>query len=417
MHRLSGTALVAAFAVITLSSAVSVTPAGARGGRGLVIGSLAPETGDLSPIVDSLRTPVQIAVDQVNAAGGVLGQEVTLVTADEGSDLRLAGQALDRLVISDEADAVIGPGSDAIALGILDRIRADDVLVCSGSTSSATLTRDGPKTSGGRYFRTIPPDDLQGAALGQLVLADGHGNVGIIARDDAYGLPVTRALVEELKQGGAEITVKVAYDPGAASFDTDVQQLVDAEPSAVIIVGLRDDGVRTIQTMISKDIGPHDLAIYASDRIGAPGLGSTVDPANPGVVAGLQGTAPAATPAGITSPFQHDFAATGQDPIFSAYQYDCAMLVALAAVKAGSTKTKAMAKALTANTRGENPCNSFAKCADLLGESKTIRWSGASSTFDDFGKYQPRSGTYDVWRYDTAGEVATLDASRQITIR
>lgn len=403
--------------VACLGAALSVVPAGAQGAGGLVIGSLAPETGDLSAIIDSLRTPVQIAVDEINDAGGVGGEDVTFVTGDDGTDPEVAGQSLDTLVTSDKANIIIGPASSGTALGILDKIKTDDVLVCSGSNTSAQLTKDGPKKSGKRYFRTAPPDGLQGPALAELVLSDGNSNVGILVRNDSYGVGFGKSLAKALKQGGAKVVANVAYNPEADSgYEADVQKVADKSPDAVVVIGFNDDGAKIVQAMIAQGIGPADIGVYTADGMQGSSFGETVDPANPGVVSGIKGTAPAAAPAGIESPFQDVFDATGVDPIFSSYYYDCTILAALAAVKADSTSAKAMSKAFAQNTKGSNECNTFSTCKDLLEDGKDIRYSGASSTFENFGKYEPKSGVYEVWSYDDAAEVVTEDASSQISI-
>ncbi len=151
------------------TGAAGTGAAGTGGGAPLVVGSLGPETGDLSPIIDSLRVPVQIAVDEMNAAGGVNGHDVTFVTGDEDSDPLVAAQSLETMVTTGQANVIIGPASGSIASGVLERIEADDVLACSGSTTPAGLTDSAPGQPGGRSFRTAPPDRLQGPALSELV--------------------------------------------------------------------------------------------------------------------------------------------------------------------------------------------------------------------------------------------------------
>jgi branched-chain amino acid transport system substrate-binding protein len=134
-------------------------------------------------------------------------------------------------------------------------------------------------------------------------------------------------------------------------------------------------------------------------------------------VAGIRGTAPAAAPAGIDSPFQSAFAATNVEPLFSAHTYDCTILAALAAVKARSSEPAKLAKAFTANLRGKQDCDTFAACQALLASGTSIHWRGASSRFDRFGEFQPDEGVYDVWSYDGTGAVVTDPPSSQITIR
>lgn len=420
MRRTRLLQLVSVAAVVALGAAFAV-PAGAGSGSPnadgtLVIGSLAPETGDLSAIVESLRTPVQIAVDEINDAGGVGDAQVTLVTGDDGTDPEVASQTVDRMITSDGVDAIMGAASSGTTLGILGKVKGK-ALLCSGSNTAAQLTKDGPSKTGGLYYRTAPPDELQGPALAELILSDGASNVAILTRNDSYGVGFGKSLSKALKQGGAKVAANVAYsiDEGA-NYDADVEKALAKDPDAVVVLGFNDDGAKVVQTLIENGAGPADLPVYTADGMQGSSFGETVDPANPGVVNGIKGTAPAAAPAGVESPFQDVFGATGVDPIFSAYYYDCTILTALAAVKAKSDDAADIAKAFSANLKGDEDCNTFSTCKDLLEDGKTIHWRGASSNFDKWAKNQPKQGVYDVWSYDAAAEVVTEDSSSQIAI-
>jgi hypothetical protein len=75
-----------------------------------------------------------------------------------------------------------------------------------------------------------------------------------------------------------------------------------------------------------------------------------------------------------------------------------------------------MAKAFTANLRGDNDCNTFAACRDLLASGKKIHWRGASSTFGDFGEFEPREGVYELWAYDADGTPQAGDPTTQLSV-
>jgi branched-chain amino acid transport system substrate-binding protein len=417
--------LVTFFAVISLLSVYGGTAGGAPGGkppdRGnvngtLEIGQLAPQTGQLSNIVQSLTTPVNLAIDEINAAGGVRNTPVTYTQADDGTEPTIASQSLDRLLNSDKVDAIMGPASSDVMLGILDKVRGAGVLTCSGSTTSAELTR---AKSDGYFFRTAPPDRLQGPALAELILKDGHTKVGILVRNDSYGVGFGRSLSRALKDGGAKVVADVAYDHEATNFDSDVQKVADKKPDAIVVIGFNDDGAKIVTTMIGKNLGPSQIPIYTADGMQSSRFGTTVDASNPAVVAGIKGTAPAAQPAGVQSPFLEKFAATGVDPIFSGYYYDCMMLTALAAEKAKSDDPAKMRKAFAENVKGKQRCNTFADCKQLLADGKTIRYQGASQVFrnlNKFGTFEPNAGIYEVWQYDNEAKVDTLPEDQQIRI-
>jgi branched-chain amino acid transport system substrate-binding protein len=424
MRKVRALKLVTLFALISLVSVYggvaggSLTKPPDRGNTNgtLEFGQLAPQTGQLSNIVQSLTTPVQMAVDEINGAGGVLGKPATLALADDGTDPTVASQSLDRLLNSDKVDAIMGPASSTTMLGILDKVRGAGVLDCSGSTTSAELTK---AKSGGYFFRTAPPDRLQGPALSELVLKDGHSKVGLLVRNDSYGVGFGKALKQALTSGGAKVVADVAYDAEATTFDADVQKVANKKPDAVIVIGFNDDGAKVVKTMIGKNLGPAQIPIYTADGMQSSKFGETVDPTNTAVVAGIKGTAPATQPAGVQSPFLATFQATGIDPIFSSYYYDCTVLTALAAEKAKSDDAAKMKKVFASNTKGKEQCTTFADCKQLLSQGKTIHYEGASSTFKNmnkFGTFEPNAGVYEVWSYDTAAKAVTQPPETQIRI-
>jgi len=379
----------------------------------LVIGSLAPETGDFSSIVESLRVPVQLAVQEINDAGGADGKPVTLVTGDDGSSADVASTTLTRMLETDKVDAIVGPASSPTTLGILTAIRTGRVLTCSGSNTAAELST---AKSDGYYFRTSPPDRLQGPALAELVRSDGHKKVGILARDDAYGLELDTSLKEALTAGRAKIVADVTYNPAGSSFGRAVRKIAAKKPDAVVVIGFDDDGAKVLQAMVAEGIGPANVPVYTVDGMQSARFAGLVDAADPAKVAGIKGTQPALAPAGVDSPFPAKLAATGTDPVFSAYYYDCTILIALAAEKAKSDDPTKMKKVFAQNLEGKRDCNTYADCKNLLDRGKTIHWRGASSNFDTFGKFEPKEGVYDVWSYDAAGKVQIEDSSSQIKI-
>lgn len=380
----------------------------------LELGHLAPQSGPMSAIVSSVTEAVRIAVEEINAAGGVNGEPVELVVADDAADPAVTSTAVDQLIESDGVDALLGPSTSAGTLSILDKIATAGVLTCGGSATAADLST---ADAGGYYFRTAPPDGFQGPALAELVLADGNSRVGIIARNDSYGIGLAESTEQALLDSGADLSGEiVAYDPAGTDFDADVQALLDGTPDSVIVIGFSDDGARILSTMIERGIGPADLPVYTTDGLQNPTLASAVDPDDPSVLVGIRGTAPAAAPDGIDSPFYATFSELGIPPIFSGYYYDCAVLTALAAQAAGTDDAAAMKDAFAGNLTGETDCNTYADCLAVLEEGGTIHYRGASATFDAWNGFEPAQGVYDVWAYDETGEAVTEGPESQITI-
>ena len=387
-----------------------------KGDGTLTIGQLSPQTGSLSTIAPSLTTPVTTAIDEINAAGGVFGQPVSYSVANDGNEPDIALGSLEMLLESGKVDAVMGPASSGTMLGMLDDTRAAHVLMCSGSNTSSDLST---ANSGGYYFRTAPSDRLQGPALAKLVLDDHHKRIAILDRNDPENrAALGKGLRNTITHGGAKIVADVTFDPDATSFDSYVEKVAAKKPDAVVVLGDETDN-DVVKTMIDKGLGPQQVPIYVPDAMRTNAFASAVDPSNPGAVAGIKGTSPAAAPAGVHSRFPDKFAATGVSPIFSAYYYDCTILTALAAEKAKSDDPAKIKDVFAANTRGKDKCNTYAACKTLLDEGKTIEYQGASAIFphmNKFGKFEPDAGAYEIWSFDSAGRDVVQPTDPQIRI-
>lgn len=377
------------------------------GDDSLVIGALLPESGSLSSIVGALRTPIDLAVDEINEAGGVLGSDVSVEAADDATDDSTQAQAgFDRLVNSEGIQVLLGPASSTLAEGLMDSIANNDVVACSGSNTAASLE---DLEDNGHYFGFAPNDNLQGPALAEVVAADGHSNVAILARNDTYGTGFADAVATALEDAGINVVHNETYDPEATSgYQSDVEALVQSDPDAAVIIGFSDDGGAIISQMIEQGVGPDSLPIYTGDGMKGSSFWETVGE-DPSLVEGIKGTAPAAAPAGVEHPFAEAYAETGEDTIFSAYFYDCTIASALAAESAGSLAADDIADALLEVTSEGTECQTFAECKDLLDEGEDIDYNGASGdlTLNEDGHVL--SGAYDVWAYDEEGADTTLD--------
>lgn len=379
----------------------------------LALGQLAPLTGDLAVLAPSFTKPVELAVTEINAAGGVGGAPVTVVVADDGTVPATAEAALTKLVDTDQVDVVIGPSSSNLALALMEQAKTAPVLECAGSNTAAALSE---ADSGGYYFRTTPSDRLQAVALARLLVQDGRTTPAFLVRDDTYGVELGRATARALRKAGAKPQPIVAYDPGGVGVAEDVAEVATRRPDAVVVIGFPEDGAKVLAAMNGAGIGPATTPVYGADAMESAALGALVDPANPAVVAGMKGTTPAPAPAGIEHPFAAAFATAGVDDVFSSYYYDCTILSALAAVQAGSDDPAKLSAAFAKNLTGKTRCNTFAACKAALEAGESIHYEGASSSFDRWDEHEPGQGRYDIWSYDASGKPTTAPPLAQINV-
>jgi len=257
------------------SDIVDLVPSGVeRKGDGVLkIGSLLPETGSLAFLGPPEFAGVEYAISLLNAAGGILGKPVEYVQGDSGdTSTDTASTTVDRL-LGENVDAIIGAASSSVSLTVIDKITAAGVIQFSPANTSDKLTTYDDK---GLYFRTAPPDKLQGAVLANLIAGDGAATVYIMALDDAYGTGLADAIEANLTAAGVEVVGKKIYDPKATTFDAEVDEIVAANPDAIMLVTF-DEGSRILRTMVEKGVGPKVKKVYGCDGNMGNALGENFD--------------------------------------------------------------------------------------------------------------------------------------------
>jgi len=235
---------------------------GTRAGDGtLTIGTLLPETGSLAFLGPPEFAGVDLAVAEINEAGGVLDNDVVVVDGDSGdTETDTANTTVDRL-LGAKVDAIIGAASSGVTSTVIDKITAAGVVQFSpANTSKEFSTYD----DSGLYFRNAPSDILQGAVLGELIAGDGATTVGIMNLDDPYGTGLAEDLTTALEESGVEVVESITYDPAAQTFDAEVEQLAAADPEAIVVIGF-DESSRVLTALIEAGIGPGEKMVYGTD--------------------------------------------------------------------------------------------------------------------------------------------------------
>ena len=142
----------------------------------LKVGYLLPTSGNAANVGPPMISGIEMAIRDINAAGGVNGQPVSLVGGDEGSDASVTGVGADQLLNSEKVDVLIGPASSTTALSVLGRITGAGVLDCSPSSTALALEQF---PDDGYYVRTAPSDRLQGVALAEVIAEGGYRTVAL----------------------------------------------------------------------------------------------------------------------------------------------------------------------------------------------------------------------------------------------
>lgn len=390
-------AVLALSAAIALAACSSPQPPGATPGPDpLTIGTLVPTTGDLAHLGPAETAGIALAVKEINDAGGVLGQPVTVVDGDSGDAYSsVASQTVDR-ELDKKVDAIVGATGSSVTMEVIDKVvGAGVVLVSPGDTSDKLSTYPAQ----GLYFRTVPPDVLQAKVLSALLTVAGHRDVAILHVRDVYGAGLTLDLAGDVVAAGGKVAASVEYDGQATDFTTAVAQVVAAAPDAVVLVG-GGESKAIIEELVRAGIGPSVVPLYLTDlNLSNSLVGGLPAGTMTGVVGTRAGAAPSAAFLAALAAQAPDLTDVG----YAAQAYDAVMMIALAADAAGSTKSKAIAQQLLQVGDGPTKCTGYAACLALVRAARTIAYVGAAGPLPLGANGTPTSGTIGVYRFGAAG--------------
>lgn len=358
-----------------------------------VLGGLWPETGSLAYLAPPELAAEKLAVKDINDAGGVLGNDVTTVDADT-SDADHADQntSAAQSVLSKNPSFVIGPASSSVVKNTYKSITSQNVPMLSMGATSASFSG-----LSDYFFRTVAPDTVQGAVMGNLIAQDGVQKLAIAVFNDEYGTGLRDTVVKTAGDAGVDIVYgeKDTFDPTETNFSSMVTSIKASNADATLVIAF-DQTVPLVKELATQGIDTHKL--YMTD-------GNTVDHSedfDAGLLEGSVGTIPGAHP---TDEFQKNvksFNSKVTDFTYTAETYDAIVLAALAAQKGGATDGETVQKnlmAVSGSTKGEE-CDSYKACLVLLKDGKEIQYKGQTSigAFND--AHDPSSASIGVYKYD-----------------
>ncbi len=218
------------------------------------IGTFLPVTGSLAFLGPPEIAGVKLAIKDIEEAGGIPGfDKIVLEEGDSGDTSTETGRQTVKRLLPLGIDILVGAASSGSSLQVLDEVTGAGVLMISPANTSPALTTAPDR---GLYWRTAPSDVLQGAFVGNMMLADGYTKIAIMSLQDAYGDGLNANITKAVTEGGGEVVANVVYDPTAADFAADVAQIKAAGPEAIVLIGF-DESAQIIQEMVKQGIGPN----------------------------------------------------------------------------------------------------------------------------------------------------------------
>lgn len=390
----------AALVAVAATAALVLTSCGSSNSSGpLKIGSLLPETGSLAFLGPPEFAGVDLAVAEINEAGGVLGENIEHIRGDSGDTSSDIAQQTADAHIAAGVGAIVGAASSGVSFTVIDKIASAGIVHFSPANTSPDFSSYADE---GFYFRTAPSDTFQGAVLGQLMAKEGAQNVVVLNLDDAYG----NGLAKYAMAAFTGTSTNIVYNPQAPEFSAEVAKAKAAKPDAIAIIGF-DETAKIFTELIKQGIGPDKVKTYLVD--GNLSSGNYKDlPA--GIMKGVKATLPGVFADGTLQNRLLSVDPALTDFSYAAESYDAVILIALAAEQGGATDGATIRDNLVSVSKGGTKCTTFAECKALIADGTDIDYDGVSGPVEFGDNGDPTFATMGIYEYTANDKYVALPA-------
>ncbi len=233
------------------------------------IGALLDTTGALGPMGIRIMNGARLAVEEINAAGGLLGKQVELVEEDGKTDPGPGFDRVKKLIEIDGVKVIAGPMITGTSLLAIPYVTEQQVPVISPSATGIQLSLENGTEW---FFRTCLRDDAQGMVIADEIINRGYTKLASIVLDNTYGKGVEEAVISRLSDEGwtGEHVVSIHYDEGARDYRSELQNIKDAGADAVLCCSYCDDGIIIFKQ--AMDLGLEGMAWIGCDGNYGSGL-------------------------------------------------------------------------------------------------------------------------------------------------
>jgi branched-chain amino acid transport system substrate-binding protein len=243
----------------------------------IIIGAAGPMTGKLTWIGEQLQRGTEMAVADINAAGGVLGQQVRLITADDFCDPVQAVAAAEKLV-RDGAVVVIGHYCSGASIPASEIYERANILQISPGSTNPLLTDQGRSN----VFRVIGRDDMQGSVAGKYLAEHWRDkSIAILHDNTTYGKGLADETKRELNKRGVTEAIYTAYVPGKSDYSAEIAALQTAHVAVSFVGGYHTEVA--LMARAARDRGS-SIQFVSGDAMATEELGLIAGPAADGLM-------------------------------------------------------------------------------------------------------------------------------------
>ena len=230
----------------------------------------------------------QMAVDEINAAGGINGRMLELIVEDSKCSAQDAITAYNKLTDVDGVKIILGTSCSGAMLGAAPLAEADGVILFSGLATNPDIA-----AAGDYIFRTAMSDLQVGIDTANVILSDGHRNLATITETTDYAEGVRRVTADHFQELGGAIVAEERYASDVTDFRSQLTKIIAADPDAIHIASQSEFAGGTIVKQVRElgyegplyseivPVGATALEVAGEAATGLKAITAELDPANP----------------------------------------------------------------------------------------------------------------------------------------
>ncbi len=399
-HSMIGKAVGSCAAVALLAACASAGNGGSGGGSSgpITYGVLSCFTGRLASLGQAMLQGSKVAQSEINAAGGVLGRKVQLVTGDTSCDVADGVTATNQM-LTKNISGVIGPETQEIngVEPILDNNHIVDEFQ-GGDTARDHQTDP-------YFFRDSPSDSQLGVAMALYAHTKGYTKAVMLFYSDPAAQTFLKPVSTTFTKLGGTILKTIIVTPDQTSYLSQVREAIAAHPQ--VIFTQEDPPTAAVLFREFKQLGGQNIPWVGTDvTSGSDYLKAIGIPTAHAHLISVFGTSiTGAADTAFISKFDQLYPSLKTaGPLANAnYAYDAVISLALADQYAHTTNGTTVAHDMTKVTNPPGTaCYTYASCLTLLKAGTKINYEGASGNLD-YNKYNNTFGPYGAFQASTSG--------------
>lgn len=318
----------------------------AQAQEAVVIGSIGPLTGTNAVQGHDMKRGEQLALEEINAAGGCGGRPLKILWEDTESSAKGGMDAVHKLVEVNKVPLILGAYSSGISLPTGQWTNSKKVIQISEASTSPKLREIGPY-----FFNVMGLDEVMGTKLAEFALESGAETFASITVNNPFGIGIEIWTEKTINKAGKKWVEAVRYDEKKADYRAEIQRLFAKKPEVVFFTAYGTESKLILKQAYEMGLSPSKgwyadyMTMWSNEVIPESAEGIM------GLVIGPSGGTRLER---YQAAYTDKFGAAAKQTAFGAYAYDATWIAALALGMSGGANTDSIAKALHAVSKAYN---------------------------------------------------------------